>query len=166
MTTSFDLHDPAFVADPYPALARAREQAPIVWHEGMGQWVTTTHQAASDVLRNRRLGRIFRERSTSPDDPWTVFDWLHADSILDEADLPIRYAGASPCFRREAGAHGKDTRGLYRVHQFTKVEQVVFCVPDDAVAEAEHVRLLGSSAVVDYDPENVADNLHLTLPAA
>lgn len=83
MTTSFDLHDPAFVADPYPALARAREDSPIVWHEGLGQWVTTTHQAAGDVLRNRRLGRIFRERSISPDDPWTVFDWLHADSILD-----------------------------------------------------------------------------------
>ncbi len=73
---------------------------------------------------------------------------MHADSILDEADLPIRYAGASPCFRREAGAHGKDTRGLYRVHQFTKVEQVVFCVPDDAVAEAEHVRLLGNAEAI------------------
>jgi len=50
---------------------------------------------------------------------------LHADETLDASRLPIRYAGLSSCFRREAGAHGKDTRGLYRVHQFTKVEQVV-----------------------------------------
>lgn len=73
---------------------------------------------------------------------------LHADAVLDAADLPIRYAGASPCFRREAGAHGKDTRGLYRVHQFTKVEQVVFCVPDDAVAEKEHQALLGNAEAI------------------
>ena len=62
--------------------------------------------------------------------------------------LPIRYAGISPCFRREAGAHGKDTRGLYRVHQFTKVEQVVFCLPDEAVAEKEHYALLGNAEAI------------------
>jgi seryl-tRNA synthetase len=54
----------------------------------------------------------------------------------------------SPCFRREAGAHGKDTRGLYRVHQFTKVEQVVFCLPDEEIAENEHYRLLGNAEAV------------------
>lgn len=80
---TFDLFDPAFVADPYPVLAQARGLAPIVWHEGLGMWVTTTHAAANDVLRDRRLGRIFRPRAASDDDPWTVFDWLHADSILD-----------------------------------------------------------------------------------
>ena len=79
---TFDLRDPAFVADPYAALARAREQAPVLWHEGLGLWVTTTHAAANDVLRDRRLGRILRPRS-SGDDGWTTFDWLHADSILD-----------------------------------------------------------------------------------
>jgi seryl-tRNA synthetase len=73
---------------------------------------------------------------------------LHADEIIDEAALPIRYAGLSNCFRREAGAHGKDTRGLYRVHQFTKVEQVVFCVPDEAVAEKEHYTLLGNAEAI------------------
>jgi seryl-tRNA synthetase len=73
---------------------------------------------------------------------------LHCDEILEAARLPIRYAGVSPCFRREAGAHGKDTRGLYRVHQFTKVEQVVFCVPDEAVAEKEHYALLGNAEAV------------------
>jgi seryl-tRNA synthetase len=73
---------------------------------------------------------------------------LHADETLDAATLPLRYAGVSPCFRREAGAHGKDTRGLYRVHQFTKVEQVVFCMPDEAVAEKEHYQLLGNAEAV------------------
>jgi seryl-tRNA synthetase len=73
---------------------------------------------------------------------------LHADDTLDAARLPIKYAGISPCFRREAGAHGKDTRGLYRVHQFTKVEQVVFCLPDEEVAEKEHYQLLANAEAV------------------
>ena len=54
---------------------------------------------------------------------------------------PLRYAGWSSCFRREAGSHGKDTRGIIRVHQFDKVEGFVYCKPEDA--EAEHERLLG-----------------------
>jgi len=73
---------------------------------------------------------------------------LHADETLDEDQLPIRYAGLSSCFRREAGAHGKDTRGLYRVHQFTKVEQVVFCLPDEEIAEKEHYQLLGNAETI------------------
>ena len=73
---------------------------------------------------------------------------LHADETLDAASLPIRYAGQSPCFRREAGASGKDTRGLYRVHQFTKVEQVIFCVPDEEVAEKEHYQLLANAEAI------------------
>jgi seryl-tRNA synthetase len=73
---------------------------------------------------------------------------LHCDDTLDAAQLPIRYAGISNCFRREAGAHGKDTKGLYRVHQFTKIEQVVFCVPDEAVAEKEHYQLLGNAEAI------------------
>jgi seryl-tRNA synthetase len=73
---------------------------------------------------------------------------LHADETLEEDALPIRYAGLSPCFRREAGAHGKDTRGLYRVHQFTKVEQVVFCLPDEEVAEKEHYALLANAEAI------------------
>jgi seryl-tRNA synthetase len=70
---------------------------------------------------------------------------LHADEIFEPSALPIRYAGQSPCFRREAGASGKDTRGLYRVHQFTKIEQVIFCVPDEEVAEKEHYQLLANA---------------------
>lgn len=73
---------------------------------------------------------------------------LHCDETLDPAQLPIRYAGISNCFRREAGAHGKDTKGLYRVHQFTKVEQVVICPPDEAIAEKEHYQLLGNAEAI------------------
>ena len=65
---------------------------------------------------------------------------LHAGEILDGAALPLRYAGSSPCFRREAGAAGRDTRGIFRVHQFGKVEMFSFVEPDAAVDE--HERLL------------------------
>jgi seryl-tRNA synthetase len=65
---------------------------------------------------------------------------FHMDEILDAATLPRRYSGLSPCFRREAGTYGKDTRGIIRVHQFDKVEMFSFCDPADA--EAEHGRLL------------------------
>jgi seryl-tRNA synthetase len=64
----------------------------------------------------------------------------HMDEIIDAAKLPLRYAGFSPCFRREAGTYGKDTRGIFRVHQFDKVE--MFSYIDPADAEAEHQRLL------------------------
>lgn len=73
---------------------------------------------------------------------------LHADETIDASSLPIRYAGISPCFRREAGAHGKDTKGLYRVHQFTKVEQVIITLPDEEVAEKEHYTLLGNAEAI------------------
>jgi seryl-tRNA synthetase len=65
----------------------------------------------------------------------------HSNEILDLSAGPLRYAGWSSCFRREAGSHGKDTRGIIRVHQFDKVEGFVYCKPEDAVAE--HDRLLG-----------------------
>lgn len=65
----------------------------------------------------------------------------HSDEILDPERLPLRYAGVSPCFRREAGSYGRDTRGIFRVHQFDKVEMFSFCAP--AEAAAEHDRLLG-----------------------
>ncbi len=65
----------------------------------------------------------------------------HADEILDLSAGPLRYAGWSSCFRREAGSYGKDTRGIIRVHQFDKVEAFVYCRPEDA--EEEHRKLLG-----------------------
>lgn len=64
----------------------------------------------------------------------------HMDEILDSASLPRRYVGFSPCYRREAGSHGKDTRGIFRVHWFDKVEMFSFCGVDEA--KAEHERLL------------------------
>ena len=65
---------------------------------------------------------------------------MHMDEILPVDKLPLRYAGYSSCFRREAGTYGKDTRGIIRVHQFDKVEMFTFCKPEDA--KAEHQRLL------------------------
>ncbi|CAA9493037.1 MAG: Seryl-tRNA synthetase [uncultured Solirubrobacterales bacterium] len=65
---------------------------------------------------------------------------LHAGEILPEEDLPLRYAAFSTCFRREAGAAGRDTRGIFRVHQFDKVEMFAFVAPEES--EAEHERLL------------------------
>ena len=65
---------------------------------------------------------------------------FHMDEILDVAKLPMRYAGYSTCFRREAGSYGKDTRGIIRVHQFDKVEMFSFCKPEEA--KEEHKRLL------------------------
>jgi seryl-tRNA synthetase len=65
----------------------------------------------------------------------------HMDETLVADDLPLRYVGFSPCFRREAGTYGKDTKGIIRVHQFDKVEMFTFCPPEDAAAE--HQRLLG-----------------------
>ncbi|WP_181312974.1 serine--tRNA ligase [Nocardioides campestrisoli] len=65
----------------------------------------------------------------------------HSEEILDAESLPRRYAAFSPCFRKEAGSHGKDTRGIIRVHWFDKVEMFVYTTPEEA--EAEHARLLG-----------------------
>ncbi len=68
---------------------------------------------------------------------------LHQDEILDESSLPLKYVTVSTCFRREAGAAGKDTAGLYRVHMFDKVEQVVICRADEQESRAWHKRMLG-----------------------
>jgi seryl-tRNA synthetase len=70
---------------------------------------------------------------------------LHSGEILDAKALPIRYAGISPCFRREAGSAGRDVRGLLRVHQFEKVEQFVICAADDEESDRWHAELLGAA---------------------
>jgi seryl-tRNA synthetase len=67
---------------------------------------------------------------------------MHMDEILDGKKLPIRYAGYSPCFRKEAGAHGKDMKGIFRVHQFEKVEQFVYSRPEDSWKEHEKMLAL------------------------
>jgi len=68
---------------------------------------------------------------------------MHMDEIFDGGDLPIHYASVSPCFRKEAGAHGRDTKGIFRVHQFEKVEQFVYCKPEDS--EKEHQLILSNA---------------------
>ncbi len=78
---------------------------------------------------------------------------LHSGEILNEADLPVRYAGISSCFRREAGSAGKDVRGLIRVHQFNKVEQYVMCKNDPEESEKWHRTLLEISESILVDLE-------------
>ena len=82
-----------------------------------------------------------------------ILNSLRADEILNEAELPILYAGFSPCFRREAGAAGKDTRGLVRVHQFMKTEQFVICKNDVKESDKWHQTLLKISEEVLQDLE-------------
>ncbi|WP_427384631.1 cytochrome P450 [Janibacter sp. G56] len=79
--TVLDLTDPAVVADPYPAFAAIRAQAPVAWHSGLDAWITTSHELTGAALRDRKLGRIFEPRE--PESEWATFNWLHADSILD-----------------------------------------------------------------------------------
>ena len=85
---------------------------------------------------------------------------LHMGEILDEAELPLRYAGYSTCFRREAGAAGKDTRGMFRVHQFDKVEMFSFARPEDSAAEHEFLLSVEEELVAElgfpYRVVNVA----------
>jgi seryl-tRNA synthetase len=97
---------------------------------GTGMWPDTEHQIyslADDELFLTGTSEV-------------ALAGLHAGQILDQAQLPIRYAGFSTCFRREAGAAGKDTRGIFRVHQFDKVEMFSFVEPDES--GDEHERLL------------------------
>ena len=75
----------------------------------------------------------------------------HRDEVLEEAALPIRYAASSACFRSEAGAAGKDTRGLIRQHQFNKVEMVRFCRPEDSAAELERMTAQAESILEGLD---------------
>lgn len=82
-----------------------------------------------------------------------ILNSLRADEILQENELPVLYAGFSPCFRREAGAAGKDTRGLVRVHQFMKTEQFVICKNDINESEKWHQKLLQISEEVLQDLE-------------
>jgi seryl-tRNA synthetase len=94
---------------------------------------------------------------------------LHMDEILDEADLPLRYVGYSSCFRREAGAAGKDTRGIFRVHQFDKVEMFSFCAPDKSVEEHDFMRSIEEEVLQElglpYQAVNIAAG-DLGAPAA
>jgi seryl-tRNA synthetase len=85
---------------------------------------------------------------------------LHMDEILDEEQLPLRYVGYSSCFRREAGAAGKDTRGIFRVHQFDKIEMFSFCHPDRSREEHDFMRGVEEEVLQDlglpYQAVNIA----------
>jgi seryl-tRNA synthetase len=76
---------------------------------------------------------------------------MHRDEILELGDLPVRYAGVSSCFRREAGAGGRDTRGIFRVHQFDKVEMFAFVEPSQAAAEHERILAIEESICADLE---------------
>ncbi len=108
-----------------PALVRPRAM------EGTG----FLGQAADDVYRIEGQDTYLVGTSEVP------LAAYHSDEILDAASLPRRYVAFSPCFRKEAGSHGKDTRGIFRVHWFDKVEMFTYSTLEDA--EAEHERLLG-----------------------
>ncbi len=80
-----------------------------------------------------------------------ILNSLHSDEVLNEKDLPIKYAGFSPCFRKEAGAAGRDTRGIVRIHQFNKVEQYIYCTPEQS--DEIHEYLLNNLCEVMEDLE-------------
>jgi cytochrome P450 len=81
ISTSLDLTSPQVVADPYPYFADARSIAPVQWHDGLGMWLTFTHEAANTVLRTRDLGRVWHPRW--PDDPMPAFELIHVNSLLE-----------------------------------------------------------------------------------
>jgi seryl-tRNA synthetase len=84
--------------------------------------------------------------------------FLHAGQILDAGELPLRYAGLSTCFRREAGAAGRDTRGIFRVHQFDKVEMFSFVEPSESAAEHERLLAIEERILVELEiPYRVVD---------
>ena len=108
---------------------------------------------ARSLVGTGQLPKFEEELFALRDDPYYLIPTaevpvtnLHRDEILDEASLPIRYAANTPCFRREAGSYGKDTRGLIRLHQFNKVELVSFSKPEDSYQELE--RLTGNAEAV------------------
>ena len=93
----------------------------------------------------------------------------HADEIIDEANLPLLYAGLSPCYRKEAGTYGKHTRGLFRVHQFNKLEMYAFTLPEKSVEMHEQIRAieeeLWQAIGIPYHIINIASG-DLGAPAA
>ena len=83
---------------------------------------------------------------------------LHTDEIIDMKNLPLRYAGYSTCFRREAGTYGKDTSGIFRVHQFDKVEMFSFCDPEKSNEEHEYILTIEEEILQDLEiPYRVVD---------
>lgn len=121
-----DFTDPAFVADPYAAFAAQRAAAPMAWHDGLEGFIATSHAAASAVLRERRLGRIFAPRE--PEADWETFNWLHADSILDSE--PPKHTRLR---RLVAGAFGRG-----HVQRLApRIEELASGLLDEALADGD-----------------------------
>lgn len=93
------------------------------------------------------------------DDQWLIgtseisVTAYHMNEVLEEKELPKKYCGYSACYRREAGTYGKDTAGLYRVHQFYKVEQVVVLPEDEKMSNAYHQQILDNAMDILNDLE-------------
>lgn len=99
---------------------------------GTGFAPRTSNQSDEYFIENEDLGLIATAEMS--------ITGYHMDEIIDEKDLPLFYAGYSPCYRKEAGAAGKHTRGLFRVHQFNKLEMYAFCLPEDSKKIHEKIR--------------------------
>lgn len=99
---------------------------------GTGFAPRTSDQSDEYFIENEDLGLIATAEMS--------ITGYHMDEIIDEKDLPLFYAGYSPCYRKEAGAAGKHTRGLFRVHQFNKLEMYAFCLPEDSKKVHEKIR--------------------------
>lgn len=99
---------------------------------GTGFAPRTSDQSDEYFIENEDLGLIATAEMS--------ITGYHMDEIIDEKDLPLFYAGYSPCYRKEAGAAGKHTRGLFRVHQFNKLEMYAFCLPEDSKKIHEKIR--------------------------
>lgn len=119
------------VADGFTAMtAPVLVNEKMMWGTGYFPWGSEDHYKTQD---NQILAGTSEVALTA----------YHAGETLNEADLPIKMVGISPCFRREVGSYGKDTQGIIRVHQFNKVEQVVYTVADETTTREWHEKMLG-----------------------
>jgi seryl-tRNA synthetase len=121
----------ALVAEGFSAMsAPILVNDPVMWGTGYFPWGQEDHYRTQD-------GQVLAGTSE------VALTAFYKDMMLTEKDLPIKMAGISPCFRREVGAHGKDTQGIIRVHQFNKIEQVVYTIADEAETRSWHETMVG-----------------------
>jgi seryl-tRNA synthetase len=142
-------------------------------------YMTVPHMVNSNVV----TGTGFAPRTSEQSDEYFIegedlaligtsemsLTGYHADEIIDEADMPLLYAGLSPCYRKEAGTYGKHTRGLFRVHQFNKLEMYAYVTPEQSRDMHEHILALEEefwqSLDIPYHVINIASG-DLGAPAA
>lgn len=119
-----------------PDLAKAR------YYLGTG-YAPRGDEAQTYTIENEDLGLIATAEVT--------LAGKHADEVMTEKNLPLKYVGYSHCFRQEAGAYGKYSKGMYRVHQFTKVEMFIYCTPDDSPKMHDHILAMEESIYQDLE---------------